>query len=175
MPLAERTGIFIGTREWDTPSRNHAAALLLAASLGVPVTVVNEDGRTGRKRIAAIGIKNPRIIEGRLPYPEYLRLIAGHRIVLQLDRSGVPGQVAGDALLCGVPCVGGDGAIERIAFPQTCGTGHGAEELRDMAARLLEDDDTCEEITGRSRILAMELLSFEAISKQLSEYFAELA
>lgn len=42
--------------------------------------------------------------------------MARHKIVLQLDRSHVPGQVAGDALLCRIPCVGGDGAIERITF-----------------------------------------------------------
>ena len=49
--LAERSGIFIGTREWDVPSRNHAAALLYACALGGPVTVFNLDGRSGRKKI----------------------------------------------------------------------------------------------------------------------------
>ena len=41
---------------------------------------------------------------------------ARHKIVLQADKSAVPGQVAGDALLCRMPCVGGDGAIDRLAF-----------------------------------------------------------
>src|SRR5438876_10792614 len=48
----------------------------------------------------------------RKSYPEYLRDVSRHKIVLQLDRSHVPGQLAGDALLCRIPCVGGDGAIE---------------------------------------------------------------
>jgi len=171
LPLAERSGIFIGTREWDTPSRNHAAALLLAASLGAPVTVVNEDGRPGRKRIDAIGLPNAQIIEGRLPYPDYLCLIARHRIVLQLDRSAVPGQVAGDALLCGLPCVGGDGAIERIAFPDFP---QDPEKLRAFATTLLNDDQTCVEATAKSREIALHRLSFEAVGRELAEYFGAL-
>src|SRR5919201_1806710 len=44
----KQSGIFVGTREWDVPSRNHFAALLVARQLcdatGEPVTVVNLDG-----------------------------------------------------------------------------------------------------------------------------------
>jgi hypothetical protein len=174
LPLGERGGIFLGTREWDTPSRNHAAALLLAAGLGAPVTVVNEDGRAGRKRIDAVGLASARIIEGRLPYPDYLRLVARHRIVLQLDRSAVPGQVAGDALLCGVPCVGGDGAVERIAFPNTCGLGRGAEEIREIASVLLRDDEACAAAIKSAREMGMERLSFGAVSAELAGYFTGL-
>ena len=174
LPLAQRSGIFIGTREWNTPSRNHAAALLVAASLGAPVTVINEDGRAGRKRLDAIGIANPRVIEGRLPYPEYLRLVARHRIVFQLDRGAVPGQVAGDALLCGLPCVGGDGAIERIAFPDSCGLARDAEELREIASRLLLDDEACMAAAAWSRQIGLERLSFAAVSRELAEYFSSL-
>lgn len=174
LPLAQRSGVFIGTREWDTPSRNHAAALLLAASLGTPVTVVNEDGRPGRRRIDAAGIANPQIIEGRLPYPDYLRLIAGHRIVLQLDRSAVPGQVAGDALLCGLPCVGGDGAIERIAFPDLSGFARDSEGLFEIASLLLRDDQACDSAARQSRQIALEHLSFPVISKKLAGYFSSL-
>ncbi|HEX4083838.1 MAG TPA: hypothetical protein VHY22_02920 [Chthoniobacteraceae bacterium] len=168
----ERNGIFIGTREWDVPSRNHAAALLAAASLNVPVTVVNGEGRAGRKRIEAAGIAVVDIIEGRKPYPEYLRLIARHRMVFQLDRSAVPGQVAGDALLCGIPCVGGDGAIERIAFPDSCGHGRTPEQLREIAAALLRDDGAA--AVSKSREIAMGTLSFAAIATQLRDYFAAL-
>jgi hypothetical protein len=173
--LERRAGIFIGTREWDTPSRNHAAALLLAASLGATVTVINEDGRPGRKRIEATGLANPRVIEGKLPYPDYLRLMAGHRIVLQLDRSAVPGQVAGDALLCGVPCVGGDGAIERIAFPDLCGLCRDPEALHEIAAELLANDDACAAAATHARQLALERLSFPAVAAELANYFASPA
>jgi hypothetical protein len=174
VPVAGRSGVFIGTREWDTPSRNHAAAALIAASLGAPVTVVNEDGRTGRKRLAAAGLGNARVIEKRLPYREYLRIVAGHRIVFQLDRSAVPGQVAGDVLLCGMPCVGGDGAIERIAFPDWCGVARGPEELREIASLLLRDDAAYADGVARSREIGLERLSFAAVSKELAEYFARI-
>ncbi len=174
LPPADRSGVFVGTREWDIPSRNHAAALLLAASLDAPVTVINEDGRSGRKRIDAAGIAKVQVIEGRLPYPEYLRLIARHRIVLQLDRSAVPGQVAGDALLCGVPCVGGDGAIERVAFPECCGVGRTGEELREIAARLLREEAACAAAAARSKQIALDRLSFRAVSGELAGYYSEL-
>jgi hypothetical protein len=174
LPLADRAGIFIGTREWDIPSRNHAAALLLAGSLDVPVTVINEDGHAGRKRLAAAGIPALQIIEGRLPYADYLRLIGRHRIVLQLDRSAVPGQVAGDALLCGLPCAGGDGAIERIAFPDSCGLGRTPEDLREIAALLLRDDSAHATAAARSRQLALDRLSFPAVSQELAVYFSTL-
>src|SRR5436190_553407 len=48
VPPTEQSGIFVGTREWDVPSRNHFAALLVTRQLcdatGEPVTVVNLDG-----------------------------------------------------------------------------------------------------------------------------------
>jgi hypothetical protein len=174
LPPGDRAGVFIGTREWDVPSRNHAAALLLAASLGAPVTVINEDGRAGRKRIDAAGIAKAQVIEGRLPYPGYLRLMARHRIVMQLDRSAVPGQVAGDALLCGVPCVGGDGAVERAAFPDLCGVGRTPEELGEIAARLLSDDEAYALAAARSRKIALERLSFAAVAWEIGDYFSSL-
>src|SRR5206468_4769104 len=127
LPPDEQSGIFVGTREWDVPSRNHLVALLVARQLcdatGEPVTVVNLDGSKGRRLLDELKIpeKKLRVVARCKSYPEYLRVVARHKIVLQLDSSHVPGQVAGDALLCRIPCVGGDGAIERIAFSKTCG------------------------------------------------------
>jgi hypothetical protein len=173
-PLAQRAGIFIGTREWNTPSRNHAAALLLASKLAVPVTVINEDGRAGRKRLAAVGIPALQVIEGRLPYPDYLRLIATHRIVLQLDRSAVPGQVAGDALLCGLPCVGGDGAIDTLAHKKSAGPSLSPAQLRDIATNLLQSDSAHASAVKSSRDLALQHLSYKIIAQSLTDYFSGL-
>ena len=167
--LESRRGVFIGTREFDVPSRNHLAALLAIRSLGVPVTVVNVDGRRGRRRLEAVGFDPAllRVIEGRMDYPRYLQLVAEHRLVFQLDRSAVPGQVAGDALLCRVPCVGGDGATERLAFPKLCGHGRGAEELSELAKLLLQNDRALAEASEQAQRLAGERLSFAAVSKRL--------
>src|SRR4029453_12947045 len=81
------------------------------------------------------------VIEKWKSYSDYLRDVARHKIVLQLDRSHVPGQVAGDALLCRMPCVGGDGAIDQLAFPEVCGYGRSLGELNDLAMRLLRDPE----------------------------------
>jgi hypothetical protein len=175
--LEERRGIFVGTREFDIPSRNHLAALLaikqLAEPMMEPVTVFNNDGWRGRRLLARIGFSEGllRVEEKRLPYPRYLRLLARHKIVWQLDASAVPGQVAGDALLCRVPCVGGNGTTERLVFPELCGHGRGTEQLFDSAARLLEHPHDCAEVIERSIGLARERLSFAVIAKQLTEFF----
>src|SRR5690606_7711019 len=109
LPAESRKGIFLGTREWSVPSRNHLAALLtirpLAEAMQEPVTVFNQDGWRGRRLLEELQYpeKLLRVIEGKLPYPQYLRLMARHKLVFQLDASAVPGQVAGDALLCRIP------------------------------------------------------------------------
>ncbi len=174
--LGERRGIFVGTREWDVPSRHHLAALVLALELGEPVALFDEDAARSRKILSALGLPldNLRFLKKRLPYREYLAEVARHRIVLQADRSAVPGQVAGDALLCRVPCVGGDGAIDRIAFPETCGLGRSLGELRELAARLLHDDRFYAETVARSQERGREHLGFEAIARQVAEFFSRI-
>ena len=180
-PPAERRGIFVGTREFATPSRNHLAALLavrqLAEAMQEPVTVFNGDGWRGRRMLARLQLPDSllRVVENRLPYPRYLRLLARHRIVWQLDASAVPGQVAGDALLCRVPCVGGNGATERLVFPDLCGHGRTPEQLFDLAARLLDHPHDVQAVVGRAVELARETLSFAVVAKQLDAVFARLA
>jgi hypothetical protein len=180
VPPEEQSGIFIGTREWDVPARNHFAALLVARELcdatGEHVTVVNLDGRKGRRLLAQLKFPEGklRVIEKWKPYPEYLRSVAQHKIVLQLDRSHVPGQVAGDALLCRIPCVGGDGAIERIAFSRTCGEGRTISEIASMALDLLKDAHLRAAIVAGSQQRAAERLSFQAVRSQLANFFAQL-
>ncbi|MEI6280052.1 MAG: hypothetical protein WCQ16_11830 [Verrucomicrobiae bacterium] len=165
-PLDKRHGIFVGTREFDTPSRNHLAAVVLAdgisRGLRCPLAVVNTEGRHGGMILKSLQKWNPllAVIEAPLPYPDYLRLMARHRIVWQLDSSAVPGQVAGDALLCRMPCLGGNGAIERIAFGEFSAAGR--EELAARARDLLQTDDAWQAAVHRAGALARESLSFRA-------------
>ena len=181
LPPDEHSGIFVGTREWDVPSRNHFAALLVARQLceatGEPITVFNLDGYNGRRLLAELKIpeKKLRVVDRWKSYPDYLRVVARHKIVLQLDRSHVPGQVAGDALLCRVPCVGGDGAIERIAFSKTCGEGRTIMEIASMALDLLKNADLRGAIVAESEQRALEHLSFQAVRSQLAKFFAQFA
>ena len=169
VPIAERRGVLIGTREWEVPTRNHAQALLLAATLGEPITVANVDGRAGRKRLAALGLGDRlHVLEGRRSYPEYLREIARHRLVFQLDASAVPGQVAGDALLCRVPCVGGNGATDRVAFPHATG----AERALAIARELLAEPASYRAAVESAQARALDALSFTSIARQLDGFFA---
>jgi hypothetical protein len=180
VPANQQSGILIGTREWDVPSRNHAAALLAARKLsdatGEPVTVFNLDGRKVRKLLAELKFPEGklRVNEEKKAYADYLREVAKHKIVFQLDRSRVPGQVAGDALLGRTICVGGDGAIDRIAFPQTCGEGRTTNELVALAADLIKDTNKRATMILETQWRAMERLSFQAIRPQLEKFFAKL-
>ena len=163
IPLTERSGILVGTREFAVPSRNHWRAVALAASLAgrhrVPLTVVNEEGRRGRKLISGIVPSDVelKLVEGRMPYPDYLRMMARHRLVLQLDSSSVPGQVAGDALLCRMPCLGGNGTVDRLAF------GAPPENPTEAASLLLADDAHWEQTVASSQASARTSLGFTAV------------
>jgi len=162
--MEHRSGIFIGTRELSVPTRHHFAALLAAKKLSdatkEPVTVFNFDRRRGAKLISEIGFRKIRVHEKRMGYRTYLGEVARHKIIFQLDRSRVPGQVAGDALLCRSVCVGGDGAIERIAFSETCGEKRSEEELIEVAQRLLTNRDQRQEVAQGATKIAKEKLSF---------------
>src|SRR5947207_12566790 len=179
LPPDEQSGIFVGTREWDVPSRNHFAALLVARQLcdatGEPVTVVNLDGYKAGRLLSELKFPERKlhVIEKWKSYPEYLRDVARHKIVLQLDRSHVPGQVAGDALLCRIPCVGGDGAIERIAFSKTSREVRTLNEVASMASDLLKNPELREAVVAESQERARERLSFEAVRSQLAKFFAQ--
>src|SRR6266571_5373922 len=181
VPPNDQRGIFLGTREWDVPSRNHFAALLVARQLceatGEPVTVVNLDGFKARRLLWELKFPEEKfqLIEEQKPYPDYLRAVARHKIVLQLDHSHVPGQVAGDALLCRTVCVGGDGAIERIAFAKTCGEGRTITEITSMSLDLLKNADLRATIVSESQERALEQLSFQAVRSQLAKFFAQFA
>ncbi|MEI8313135.1 MAG: hypothetical protein WCH98_20490 [Verrucomicrobiota bacterium] len=170
-PLEKRRGIFVGTREFATPSRNHLAAVAMAdeisRDLSCPLAVVNTEGRRGGMILKSLRRRNPLlfIIEAPLPYPDYLRVMALHRIVWQLDASSVPGQVAGDALLCRMPCVGGNGTIERIAFEEFAEAGR--DELATRARDLLQNDEAWLAVVHRAESNARDQLSFRAIGEKL--------
>jgi hypothetical protein len=164
IPVAERRGILIGTREFDVPSRRHEAALALAAEIAardkVPVTVMCDQPRDRTivaKLLSGVALT---VIEQRLPYPDYLRMVARHRLVLQLDRSAVPGQVAGDALLSRIVCLGGNGTSEQIAFPEFSAMNDHAHEIEDAARLLLTDATAYRAAIERSQALAAQNLSF---------------
>lgn len=176
-PFEQRSGIFVGTREWDAPSRNHLAALIAACRLsettGESVTVFDHDGRRGARLLAEIGFSTGklRVLNKMMAYPDYLREVARHKIVFQLDTSFVPGQVAGDALLCRMPCVGGNGAVDRLGFPETCGFSRAIEDVLQVAERLLGEREFYQATVTKLIPAATKVLGFETVAKQLAEFF----
>ena len=183
VPPAQRRGIFVGTREFGIPSRQHLRAVLAARTLhamtGEPVTVLNPEGRQGAKTLTALGFSPKedaalQFVRGPLPYTDYLRFMARHRIVFQLDGSGVPGQVAGDSLLCRVPCVGGDGAIERVVFPALAGHDKEPGALVQLAADLLGDRERYDQTWRETQARALETVSFRVVAAELAAYYRTL-
>jgi hypothetical protein len=180
VPPNQQSGIFVGTREWDVPSRNHLAALLVAREIcsesAEPVTVFNLNGRKGAKLLEELQFPpgKLRLHDKRESYADYPRELAKHKIVLQLDRSRVPGQVAGDALLARTICVGGDGAIERIAFANFCGEGRTTVQLKTIALELLKNTSARATAIVETQWRAAERLSFQAIRKQLAIFFSRI-
>ncbi|HEY2138445.1 MAG TPA: hypothetical protein VGH00_00090, partial [Chthoniobacterales bacterium] len=176
-PIEQRAGIIVGTRDWNVPSRNHLAALLLARRLsertGEHVTVFDYEGRKGVRLLAELGFAADklRVLNKKLGYPDYLREMARHKIVLQLDTSFVPGQVAGDALLCRLPCVGGNGAVDRLAFPDTCGFTRSIAETEQIASRLLTDRNFYRASISAMIPAASKCISFEVVARRLDEFF----
>lgn len=147
-PVAERDGIVVGTRQFDVASRRHVEALQLAGRIarasGCRLTVFNVDGEAGRLKIRqAVGaVARLELIEQRLAYPAFLGVLAAHRLVIQRDAGGVPGQIAGDSLLSGIVNIGGDGAIQRLAWPDLSEPAADEAALEAAALRLLADDAT---------------------------------
>jgi hypothetical protein len=179
IPPEQRRGLLVGTREFFTPIRNHLRALDRAAHLseriGCPVTVVNGDGRKGLRMLhqleASFAEGCLRIEERALPYDRYLELVARHRLVLQLDRSAVPGQVAGDTLLCRSLCAGGNSAIEKLVFPALSDDGSGSvDTIEEKIERYFEDDDAYVAAIAGSQESAGNTASFTAVAGQLAEF-----
>lgn len=176
----KRAGVFLGTREFSVKARRHLVALRLAGVVA---------GRTGRalsllddgscpgwlRRELQREIPQLEWIPSPLPYPDYLRLLARHEVVFQLDGSGVPGQVAGDCALARTLLVGGHGTNERILFPQTHGWGREFAELTGLLERALLDPGWRETQLTTMETSAGKQLSYATGARNLAALAAPLA
>ncbi len=178
--IADRSGILIGTREFKTETRNHIHAITRAASLAhefhIPrVTVINSDKAKGLRILRDLEEAFPpgclHIQNTKLPYPEYMQLLSSHRLVYQMDRSTVPGQVAGDCLLARTICAGGSSTIENMAFPDFSDDGTiRMKNVFERIAQILQDDDAYTAAIEKSQRIALKSLSFEAVARQLGSW-----
>ncbi len=181
-PDSERAGIMVGTRQFFVPTRNHLQTLsrvaVMAEELAVPVTVINGDKRKGRVLLRQLELSFPESrlrVHGPLGYERYLRLMAKHRLVYQLDRSYVPGQVAGDAALCRTLCAGGNSALEGVIFPDLADDGSGAlAAIDERIATLMTDERAYGNAVEDANRRAAEMASYGVVARQLSVFVAEL-
>ncbi|MEX2579361.1 MAG: hypothetical protein WD342_09905 [Verrucomicrobiales bacterium] len=179
-PVEKRSGIMIGTREFKVEARNHIHSIARAASLAhefnIPrVTVINTERRSGMKLLREMAKAFPRdclrIQEARLPYPQYMALLSSHRVVFQMDRSTVPGQVAGDSLMARSICAGGSSTIEKVAFGDFSDDGTiRLKNVFERIAQILYDDNAYVAAIEKSQRAAAKSLTFEAVARQFAEW-----
>ena len=84
------------------------------------------------------------------------------------------GQVAGDALLCRMPCVGGNGTAERLVFPDLCGHGRTTGEVLELTRRLLADGERRRAMVEKAVGIALEKMCFSSARRRLAEFYASL-
>ena len=163
IPPNRRRGIFVGTREFGTPSRQHLAAILAARRLHHLTKRVRHGHQSGwsrrlEKRLRRWGFSaDPearlRMIPGPLPYAEYLRTMARHRIVFPArPQRRFPGRSRGDATALPVALRwrrrrGGN----RSRFPDLAGPDKDAARLVQIATAVLDRHNVVrEEVAGRT-------------------------
>jgi hypothetical protein len=96
-------------------------------------------------------------------------------LIFQLDRSYVPGQVAGDAALCRTLCAGGNSALEGLIFPDLADDGSGSLEAVDDRLRILMQDAMAyESAVNESIRRAREFASYGVVAGQLAAFLSHL-
>ena len=175
LPTEKRTGIFIGTREFDVPSRNHLLALTIARKTSHPVTAIDKGSRRTKSLLAALRFPSDQLtVLKPMPYSRYIQVLRRHRLVLQLDQSRVPGQVAGDAALCGIPAVGGNGAIEREILPELATDAQSFEGLLERVLALLRSDLEYNQLVATMQRRARDRVGFNRGRIELAKLFPGL-
>lgn len=178
-PISGRKGILVGTREFDKPERQHLPAILQAVrtarSVASRVTVMQMSSFGEKRMLRSLADEYPEIdlVRGPLPYMDWLKLIARHRVVFQLDQSSVPGQVAGDALLAGVPCLGGNGTAERLLFPDDNGPSATLESLAERLELWLTDDSAYSGAVDELERRGQEQLGWKKIGDRLQKFLQQ--
>ncbi|MEY5025581.1 MAG: hypothetical protein RLZZ244_1109 [Verrucomicrobiota bacterium] len=177
IPPEARSGILLGTWNWHEPSRNHLLALMglreVVSQMYEPLTVFNLHGWRGRRWLRQLRYPSGllQVVEKRLPYPDYLRIVARHKLVFQLDASCGMGRVAGDALLARIPCIGGSGSTERLLFSDLCAHSSSTSDLLQATSRILDHGHDRELAVERALDMGRQILSFQKVQQTLEELF----
>jgi len=177
--LELRQGIFIGTRELKTASRNHLQSLILitntAKELNCRIGLINSNGKQLIKVLDTLNFPQEKcLIHTKLGYPDYLRFMSQHRVVFQLDQSMVPGQVAGDCALTRQIAIGGNGSIDSLIFPDFCAKGQDRQNILKTLLFLMKDNDIYKQALRDSAEKAKKFLSFENVAKEIRKFYMSI-
>lgn len=92
---------------------------------------------------------------------DYIKVIAKHRICIDMDLSYTAGGFSGDAFLMNVPCLGGNSDTATTAFPNLISDPTDMNEIISVAEKLLEDDEFYEKTIKEMDERIDTYLSFE--------------
>jgi hypothetical protein len=67
--------------------------------------------------------------------------------------------------------VGGNGAVDRLGFPETSGFARSVDDVGQIAARLLRDNDSYRASVATIIPAASKVLGFDVVAKRLGEFF----
>ena len=150
----------------------------LSEATGEPVTAVNLDGYKGRRLLGEIRFPEGklRLIEKRKSYSDYLRDVARHKIVLQLDqqpRAGPGGWRR--APLSDPRASAATVRLSELHFQKLAARAERSWRLLRSRWVDLKDADLRGAIVAESEQRALEHLSFQAVRSQLAKIFAQFA
>ena len=179
LPTNQRSGIFFGDIPFREPDRNMLAWLYAAAEIaaktGHHLSIFSTPGFSQGPTAAQLGLSAPMFTQiPACDYGSYLQHLASHRIVIKPNSLDGVSNVAGDALLSRIICVGGEGTLERVAFRESCGSGRSSDNIRAIAESLLTDDAFYDRQVEKSQQIAMQSMSFGAVNARLEEFLHRL-
>lgn len=176
VPFKEREGIMLGTRTLNQRLRRNTLqgigiALQVAKELDTFVTWVSEESFKDLEQFSeyfAIDCSRLKLVKGPLSYENWLKTIAGHKVLFHYDFSCTLGQLVVDAALVDVPCVGGNSDNNFLGGTKTEYQPHSANYWLKKYYSLQESLPKKQiEIIKRST-------SFEYVKDNIERFFEEL-
>lgn len=175
-PSEGRWGVFLGTMSWDNPLERHGEALYairdLCGQLQEPLTVVNADGWRGRRRLRQMKFARGmlRVVEKVPDFAGLRDLISKHKAVFQLDTNRGWGRVGAAAFLAGVPCMGGQGMLEQILFPDDWSKDLTADQMWYRMSHILDHPHERDEMLTKAGNAARRHLAMDVVADKVEGF-----
>lgn len=123
LPYVRRQGIFVATRTFNQRLKRNTLLSLLAANKVARkhktfVTYLNEDPWDAQGLMRILKLERVKVIQGSVPYIEWLKLLGRHKLIINYDMAGTLGQVASDAALVNNVAFGGNSDYAYVAGTQ---------------------------------------------------------